>query len=431
MFVGTIMGGNMEHFILYFLAGLLLLSVAVGIILHAFRHNQSPLASEKQEALWREIQQLTQQLQAYKTEKELLEKEKSQLKEDQANLLKACETQFENLANKIFNQQKEVNRTEINLLLGPLHEQLKEFALRQAQDKTNLANQIARVLEANGEIKNITDNFVRALQQKPQFRGEWGEETLRQLLNDMGLREGVQFFQQVVDENDKRPDFIVLLPNKQAVIIDAKTIWDKYFEYVKSTNEGHSHTLLKEHTADIKKTINNLATKKYRSGLKKFYNSINADMPEDPVSLVLMFVNPEAALTAALQADTSIVQEAREKNIALVSTATLISTLQIIQSLWLNYTVQQSNEEIKNLAEKVVADLGRFASQYIQLGKHLQNAQDAYDQSVSLVGESNKTGLLLSAQQLANLVPTSDLSKADKKVLHDTGFDGTQKKQHS
>ena len=140
-----------------------------------------------------------------------------------------------------------------------------------------------------------------------------------------------------------------------------------------------------------------------------------------------MFVNPEAALTSAIAEDASIIQEAREKNIALVSTTTLISTLQIIESLWINYTVQQSNEEIKNLAEKVVLDLGRFVSQYQQLGKHLQNAQDTYDQSVSIVGETNKTGILFTAQQLANLAPTADLSKADKKILRDTGFDGSKK----
>ena len=100
--------------------------------------------------------------------------------------------------------------------------------------------------------------------------------------------------------------------------------------------------------------------------------------------------------------------------------------MQIIESLWVNYTVQESNEEIKTLAEKLVLDLGRFLSQYVQLAKHLQNANDLYKQSVAMVGENNKTGLLLTAQQLADLCPTADLSKADKKVLKETGFDGTK-----
>ena len=180
-------------------------------------------------------------------------------------------------------------------------------------------------------------------------------------------------------------------------------------------------------TALIKETISKLATKKYRSGLKKFYATLNADMPDEPVNLVLMFVNPESALSTAIAADATIVQEARQKNIALVSVTTLISTLQIIESLWTNYTVQQSNEEIKNLAEKVVLELGRFVSDYKQLGKHLQNASSAYESTIATVGETNKAGLLLLAQQLADLCPTADLAKADKKVLKDTGFDGTKK----
>ncbi len=416
----------MTQFLPYFLVTSILLGIAVWIIIHTLKPSNT-LDMVKHEALLREMAEIDKKAKGLEEQVKFLEQEKTQLKDEQANLVKAWEVQFENMATKIFTRQQETNRAEINHLLTPLNKQLEEFAVRQAQDKTNLANQIARVVEANGQIKNITDDFVRALLHKPQFRGEWGEDTLRQLLSDMGLREGQQFFQQVVDETDKRPDFIVLLPNKQAVIIDAKTIWDKYFEYIQCQDHTRAAELLKSHIANIKETINKLATKKYRTGLKKFYASINADMPEEPVSLVLMFVNPEAALSTALAADTSVLQEAREKNIALVSTATLISTLQIIESLWLNYTVQQSNEEIKSLAEKVVLDLGRFLSQYMQLGKHLQNAHDAYDQSVSLVGETNKTGLLFTAQQLANLVPTADLSKADKKALRATGFDGTKK----
>ncbi len=417
----------MTQFIIYFVTTLVLLAAAVGIIIYNLKPKAGTLDSDKHEALLREIQDLSNQVKTLDVQKQMLEQEKTQLTEERANLVKACEVQFENMANKIFNQQKEVNRTEISHLLNPLNKQLEDFSLRQAQDKANLNNQIARVVEANGEIKNITDNFVGALLHKPQFRGEWGEEALRQLLTDMGLREGQQFFQQVVDETDKRPDFIVLLPNKQAVIIDAKTVWDKYYEYMQSQDQDQAAELLKDHVKNIKKTISDLSTKKYRNGLQKFYNSLNAAMPDEPVKLVLMFVNPEAALASAIAEDASIIQEAREKNIALVSTTTLISTLQIIESLWINYTVQQSNEEIKNLAEKVVLDLGRFVSQYQQLGKHLQNAQDTYDQSVSIVGETNKTGILFTAQQLANLAPTADLSKADKKVLRDTGFDGSKK----
>ncbi len=417
----------MTQFIIYLSVSIILLAITGWVIVHTLRDKNTPLSMEKQEAMWREIQELTKQLESYKIQKEILEQEKAQLKEDQVNLIKSCEVQFENAANKIFNQQKEINRTEINHLLQPLNKQLEDFSVRQAQDKTNLANQISRVVEANGEIKKITDDFVHALLHKPQSRGEWGEEALRQLLTDMGLREGQQFFQQVVDEEDKRPDFIVLLPNGQAVIIDAKTVWDKYFEYMQCKDPKQAHDLLQSHVSNIKETINKLFTKKYRSGLKKFYTSIHADMPEDPVSLVLMFVNPEAALSTAIAADSSIIQLAHEKNIALVSTPTLISTLQIIDALWTNYTVQQSNEEIKNLAEKVVLDLGRFISQYKQVGKHLQNANDSYDQSISLVGETTQTGILYTAQQLANLVPSADLSKADKKVLKETGFDGTKK----
>lgn len=401
-----------------------LLVVAVVILIGLLHRATAATDGQKQNL---EIRELTARIAGLETEKAFWEKERAQLKEDQTKLIQSYQVQFENVANKIFNEHKELSRAEITHIIAPLNKQLEEFSVRQAADKAHLASQITRVAEANGKVQQITDNFVRALLHKPQFRGEWGEDALRQLLTDMGLREGQQFFQQVVDEDDKRPDFIVLLPNKQAVIIDAKTIWDKYYEYMQNTDPAQAAGLLKAHVANIKETISKLATKKYRSGLKKFYASLNADMPEEPISLVLMFVNPEAALSTAIAEDASIVQEARQKNIALVSVTTLISTLQIIESLWTNYTVQQSNEEIKSLAEKVVLEMGRFLSAYKQLGKHLQEASGLYESTISTVGETNKAGLLLLAQQLADLCPTADLSKADKRVLKDTGFDGTKK----
>ena len=404
-----------------------LLAIAVIILVWILRKPVGQIDMQKQEELYREVQSLTGQVAGLQAEKANLEAERTRLKEEQANLIKSCEVQFENVANKIFNQQKEISHKEITNIITPLNKQLEAFAVRQGEDKAHLASQIARVAEANGKVQEIADNFVNALLHKPQFRGEWGEDALRQLLTDMGLREGQQFFQQVVDEDDKRPDFIVLLPNKQAVIIDAKTVWDKYYAYMQSKDSSIAADLLKDHVSNIKETISKLATKKYRNGLKKFYASLNADMPEEPVSLVLMFVNPEPALSSAIAEDASIIQEARQKNIALVSVTTLISTLQIIESLWTNYTVQQSNEEIKNLAEKVVLEMGRFLSNYKQLGKHLQNASSSYESTISTVGETNKAGLLLLAQQLADLCPTAELSKADKRVLKDTGFDGTKK----
>ena len=66
-------------------------------------------------------------------------------------------------------------------------------------------------------------------------------------------------------------------------------------------------------------------------------------------------------------------------------------------------------------------------SNYKQLGKHLQNASTTYDNTIKTVGETNKEGILLIAQQLADIFPITDLSKADKKNLKDTGFDGTKK----
>ena len=408
-----------------FIGFAILLAAAVGILIAVLRNPTAREDKQKQEEMWQKIANLEAKNSALETEKAALEQERTQMKAERETLVQSCGVQFENMANKIFNQQKDISRTEINNIITPFNKKLEDFALRQAEDNANLAAQISLVTEANGKIEKITDDFIKALLNKPQLRGEWGENALKQLLKDMGLEENKQFFQQVVGENE-RPDFIVLLPNKQAIIIDAKTIWDKYYEYMQNKGSAQSKELLKAHISNIKKTIGSLSTKKYHNVLNKFYSSLGENMPEEPIKLVLMFVNPEAALSTAIAEDPTIITCARENKVALVNTSTLVSTLQIIDSLWANYTVQQSNEEIKDLAEKLVRDLGSFLSDYKQLGKYLQNASSAYGNTIAAVGETNKSGLLLLAQQLADKFP-SNLTQADKRILKGTGFDGNKK----
>lgn len=414
----------------------LILTTAVVVWVISNKNNRS----DKWEGYLREISDLKSRLSVLEVEKRSLEEAKSQLQLEKETLVKSCEVQFENIANKIFHQQsvlfKENNKTEINHIIEPLNRHLQDFRRkieeqneRQSEDKAALSHQVTRVIQANEKIQEITSGFVNSIRLEPSVRGVWGEDTLRRLLTDCGLQENVNFFQQVTSDNDKRPDFIVLLPNGQMVIIDAKTIFVHYDKYIRETDSEKKAVYLKEHISDIKKTITQLATKKYREGIEKYASKLGVSVPDDPVSLVLMFVHPEAALACALEQAPSIVKEAKEQQVALVSGATLISALQIINVLWDNHNIEEQNQEIRRLAESLVTDFASFLSDFTQMGKHLRNAQSHYEGSLQKVGENNTKGLIRTAQELANICPSGDVSKGDKKILRETGYDGTKKMQ--
>lgn len=393
--------------------------------------------SDKQESLLREIGDLKGKIEAINSENNHLLEEKQNLMKEKENLLKACETQFENTANKIFAQQtnifKENNKLELKNIIDPLKQDLENFrkkldseALRQTSDKENLNNQIQKVCDVNLQIQNTTKNFVDAIRGKSIVRGSWGEDTVAKLLTDMGFRENINFFKQVF-EDGKRPDFIIPLPNGQVVILDAKTIFDKYYNYTQATSKTEEEQFLKEHISNIKNTIKSLNTKKYQKEIENFCNKIGSNIPSEPISLVLMFVNPESALTCVIEKDPGIIQEAKNNKVALVTLSTLVSTLQIINSLWDNHNIEEEHEQIKEYAEKILEDFSNFLKNYITLKKYLNDAISVYQNSINIVGEDNKSGLIYTAQQLANIISVNDIPKGIKNVIKSTGFDGSKK----
>lgn len=417
---------------------IVILSIFCIFILVIFKKTNNSNQNEKQENLLREIGDLKSKIEATNSEKNHLLEEKQKLLTERENLVKACEIQFENTATKIFTQQtnslKENNKVELKNILEPLKQDLEKFkqkleneALRQTSDKENLNNQIQKVCDVNLQIQNTTKNFIDAIRGKSVVRGSWGEDTVAKLLTDMGFKENINFFKQVFDDG-KRPDFIILLPNGQVVILDAKTVFDKYYDYTQAINKTEEENCLEEHINNIKKTISSLHSKKYQKEIENFCNKIGAKIPNEPISLVLMFINPESALTCVIEKEPDIIQEAKNNKVALVTLSTLVSTLQIINSLWDNHNIQEENQKIKEYAETLIYDFSNFLKNYTNLRKYLENALSAYTDSLNIVGEDNKSGIIYTAQQLANIIPTNDIPKGTKEVIKKTtGFDGSKK----
>ena len=141
-----------------------------------------------------------------------------------------------------------------------------------------------------------------------------------------------------------------------------------------------------------------------------------------------MFINPESALTCVIEKEPDIIQEAKNNKVALVTLSTLVSTLQIINSLWNSHNIQEENQKIKEYAEILINDFSEFLKNYINLRKHLDSALNTYTESINIVGENNERGLIHTAQQLANIIPVNDIPAKTKEVIRKaTGFYGSKK----
>ncbi|MGL4860414.1 MAG: DNA recombination protein RmuC, partial [Enterobacteriaceae bacterium] len=186
--------------------------------------------------------------------------------------------QFENLANRIFEQSgrkvEEQNRQSLDRLLSPLreqltlfHQQVQEGFSQEARERHTLTHEIRNLQQLHGQMAQEALNLTNALKGNNKTLGNWGEVILSRVLEASGLREGHEYETQVhirVDtQSRQQPDVVVHLPQEKDVVIDAKMSLLAYERYFNSDDQQEQQRWLKEHLNSIRTHIKSLSAKDY------------------------------------------------------------------------------------------------------------------------------------------------------------------------
>ncbi|MDX8128736.1 DNA recombination protein RmuC [Methylomonas sp. OY6] len=360
-----------------------------------------------------ELQLLQQQLLELKTENADLNArqqeqhksnaEKIRLLQDAENQLK---TQFENLAHKIFEERgkqfTEHNKVSIESLVAPLKQQLGEFKSRvesvydnETKDRISLREEIVSLRRDTAKMNQDALNLTRALKGDHKTQGNWGEMILEKVLEQSGLRKGIEYETQGAfrDEDNRlfKPDVIVRLPENKDVIIDSKVSLVAYERYCSAEDDNQRIEALKQHTEAVRNHIKGLSDKDYSSlkGLRS-------------LDFVLLFMPIEAAFMAAFQADEKLFNDAFEHKIVVVTPTTLLATLRTVQNIW---RYEQQNENARLIADKAGSlydKIRGFVEDIEKLGNQLSTVQKTYDGIVNKLS-SGSGNLLRQASALEEL----------------------------
>lgn len=294
--------------------------------------------------------------------------------------------QFENLANRIFEQNsgnfRELNQNSLDLLLTPLKEQLEGFRrqvgethAQETAQRHSLKFELERLAELNARMTEEAAALTRALKGDSKQQGNWGEVVLARILSECGLREGHEYHTQVNIEVDKgkryQPDVIVHLPQEKDIIIDAKVSLTAYERWYNSDDELEKSVALKEHVASVRNHIRELGRKDYQQlpGVRT-------------LDYVLMFVAVEPAFLTALEADPLLVRYGLDNNILLVSPTNLMVALRTIENLWRYERQNQNARHIAERAGRLYEKLRLFVEEMQQMGGSLHKAQESYDKAM-------------------------------------------------
>lgn len=314
--------------------------------------------------------------------------------------------QFENLANRIFEQSnrrvEEQNRQSLHGLLTPLREQLDGFRRQvqesfgqEARERHTLAHEIRNLQQLNAQMAQEAVNLTRALKGDNKTQGNWGEVVLTRVLEASGLREGHEYETQVsinTDGNSRmQPDVIVRLPHRKDVVVDAKMTLVAYERYFNAEDDYTRETALQEHIAAVRNHIRMLGRKDYQQlpGLRS-------------LDYVLMFIPVEPAFLLALDRQPELISEALKNNIMLVSPTTLLVALRTIANLW-RYEHQSRNaQHIAERASRLYDKMRLFVDDMSAIGQSLDKAQDNYRQAMKKL-TTGRGNLLTQAEAFRHL----------------------------
>ncbi|HEM6842309.1 TPA: DNA recombination protein RmuC [Providencia stuartii] len=322
--------------------------------------------------------------------------EQSQLaNEEKQRLLQNSEQrltiQFENLANRIFEQNErrasEQQQKSLIAMLSPFREQLEGFRQQvqqsfgeEAKERHTLAYEIRQLQQLNTQMTKEAVNLTRALKGDNKIQGNWGETILTRILEASGLRKGSEFETQVsinTSYNSRyQPDVIIRLPEGKDVIVDAKMSLVAYERYFNSEDPDEQTQAIKNHVASIRNHMRMLSHKDYHQllGIRS-------------LDYVLMFIPIEPAYLLALKESPELLDEGIKQNIMLVCPSTLLVAVRTINNLWRYERQGQNAQEIAAKAAKMYDKLRLFVDDMQLLGASLDKADNAYQSAMKRLAE--------------------------------------------
>lgn len=382
---------------------------------------------EKNKCLSTELMEEKSKNSALEVEKKIIIDQQSQYRNQLDDIQKTLKTEFKNMGHEIFNTHtasfKLQSQSGLSEILSPLKsdidifkKKLEDSFEKQSREQFSLKTEIANIVKINEEMTSQTHNLTKALKGDFRVQGNWGEIILERILEESGLRSGIDYVMQGTDlgvthpETDKalKPDVVVNLPDDKHIVIDSKVSLTDYERFCSEENEDAKSRHLKQFLSSVKKHVSDLEGKRYQDSEK-------LKAPD----FVLMFMPIEGAFTLAVQSDPELHRNAWNKKVVIVCPSTLFATLKIVASIWRFELQNRNTREIARVGGTLYDKFCGFFEDMEKIGKTISASQTAYENSIkklrdgkgSIISQTEKLKMLgaKASKNLKNILP--DLSE--------------------
>jgi len=297
------------------------------------------------------------------------------------NARETLHTQFKTLANEVLEEKgkrlSESHRGELGLVLGPLSERLTAFQSKveevyttEGQHRFSLMQEVTKLRETNLRMSEEALNLTRALKGQSKTRGNWGEVMLEAILERSGLQKGREYDVQATlssPDGMLRPDIVVRLPDAKHIVIDSKVSLIAYDRYYSVESDAERELALRDHVLAVRRHVQELGDKNYQG-----HDTLNSP------DFVAMFVPIEPAFNLAAGADASLIFDAFDRKVVIVTPGTLLAMLSTVATLWRRELQNRNALEIARQAGEIHDKFVLVIEAFNDLGMRLEKAQESY-----------------------------------------------------
>ena len=339
------------------------------------------LAHEQQLQQIKEASEL-QLAQAKEAAKQQIDALRQMNREQVENQLKLIKEQMQTTSEEVLKRRQEElgerNREQVSKIIDPLQQSLKD--MQEALDKskeqqsealTRLDETIKVNMQKSAALGETADRLTRALTGEVKVQGNFGELKLKQLLEDLELKEGEQFDTQetlrdkagnIAKGDDGKgliPDFILHFPNNRHVVVDSKMSLTDYERYMNAEDGTPEKTeYLKSHIASVRAQVKRLAKKEYSKYLPNGYNRLN---------FAIMYVPIEGALNLALFNDSTLWREAYDQGVMILGPQTMYMNLRVLEMMWTQVRQLSNQQAMMDAANSVIDRVQDFGMRFMDV----------------------------------------------------------------
>ena len=359
---------------------------------------------------------------------------KSMNEEQVKTQLQLIKEQMQTTSEKILKQRQEElgeeNKEQVSKIVDPLQKSLKDMqeALdRQKQQQlealTRLDEAIKINMQKSTDIGEKADRLTRALTGEVKVQGNFGELKLKQLLEDLELKEGEQFdTQETLRDRGGRsakgddgkgliPDFILHFPGNRHVVVDSKMSLTDYERYMNAEDGTQEKTeFLKAHIASVRAQVKRLARKEYTRYLPEGYNRLN---------FAIMYVPIEGALNLALLNDPTLWREAYDQGVMILGPQTMYMNLRVLEMMWTQVRQLENQQQMMDAANTVIDRVQDFGMRFADVESSMNDTIKKINKLKITTAESGPS-IITAARNLLKAGATENKKKKSLADMDDS-----------